>query len=827
MILAVILIGLIAAPLALLPVKSYAAWYDLLGIGNFTAEAIQGILDVLANSTLLFAGLITAFAGMLFNLSVAFSLHIKDFLDTTPFIDTAWATFRDIANMFFIFILLYVAIKTILGDNPGKMLTSIIITALLVNFSMFFTKVVIDASNILALNFYNAINVPKSTEFNIADSKTWSLGLSDPFMAALAIQTTYPKDADLTNTTYSKLFAAAGAAITQRILSQTVGVLVMLIAAFVFFAGAWMFIARTVILLFLLMFSPIAVVSRLLPKSKAIWDKWSETLIKQLIFAPAFMIMIWVVLNILKANAIKKLMSGGFAGALQGDVNAFGVIFGYAFIIALLIMTLIVSQVVGGKGATTLIGWGQALRKGAQGFAGRHTIGRAAYGAQQSLAASNFAQNNPRTALALSNLLNRTSGASFGGARGGYSGAVKQQQKRAQQFGQQVFGQQGGQGRGGGNPPPGGGGPGTPPIIPPSGGGSRGGPGGGGRIVAPPGAGIGSGPRSRTTYPSGPRGAPPTPPRNPPTNPPPTNPSVPPTPPNPSTSGGSAPMSGGTSSSPSAPANQGPAGGGPGTGGPTNMASDATNARNPSEVESDLQRAKRDIEIAEKTGNKNQYDSLLKTIHNLENEKRAISATANQGTPPPLPGNTQGQQNRQQSANGGTTTTPTANATVSAPQTSGQPENQPNQTNRQENKKEEQEENDQSNQNELAEALDRLNENVEKLGENVDTMGGHVQTQGEIAEEMAKASEETTEHLENLGKHIEGVERHSGTLGESVSRLRENAFDRPISKDELDRQIAESFRAERNSVQELISNTQTNVQSPKEALLEQKSFENN
>ena len=49
MILSVILVGLIAAPLALLPVKSYAAWYDLLGIGNFTAEAIQGILDVLGH----------------------------------------------------------------------------------------------------------------------------------------------------------------------------------------------------------------------------------------------------------------------------------------------------------------------------------------------------------------------------------------------------------------------------------------------------------------------------------------------------------------------------------------------------------------------------------------------------------------------------------------------------------------------------------------------------------------------------------------------------------------------------------------------------------
>ena len=71
---------------------------------------------------------------------------------------------RDIANILFIISLLYVAIKTILGLNVTdnkKLVGAVIVIALIINFSLFTTKVVIDASNILAKVFYNNITSEK------------------------------------------------------------------------------------------------------------------------------------------------------------------------------------------------------------------------------------------------------------------------------------------------------------------------------------------------------------------------------------------------------------------------------------------------------------------------------------------------------------------------------------------------------------------------------------------------------------------------------------------------------------------------------------------
>src|SRR3989338_4329537 len=70
-----------------------------------------------------------------------------------PFISSAWVVVRDLANIFFKLILLYIAIKVILGmagHGVKQMIVQVVIAALLINFSMFFTKIVIDSSNILA-----------------------------------------------------------------------------------------------------------------------------------------------------------------------------------------------------------------------------------------------------------------------------------------------------------------------------------------------------------------------------------------------------------------------------------------------------------------------------------------------------------------------------------------------------------------------------------------------------------------------------------------------------------------------------------------------------
>ena len=79
-------------------------------------------------------------------------------------ITQGWTISRDIANLFFIFILLFIAISTILQiETYGakRLLVKFIVVALLINFSLLIVQSIIDASNLLAIEFYNAITVKK------------------------------------------------------------------------------------------------------------------------------------------------------------------------------------------------------------------------------------------------------------------------------------------------------------------------------------------------------------------------------------------------------------------------------------------------------------------------------------------------------------------------------------------------------------------------------------------------------------------------------------------------------------------------------------------
>ena len=98
-----------------------------------------------------------------FDTAIVFSISGQA-MDTSAnsMIAVGWTTIRDLINLFFIFILLYAAISTILqyGDYQLKnVLAKIIIAALLINFSLMIGKMVIDASHILAWEFYNRIDV--------------------------------------------------------------------------------------------------------------------------------------------------------------------------------------------------------------------------------------------------------------------------------------------------------------------------------------------------------------------------------------------------------------------------------------------------------------------------------------------------------------------------------------------------------------------------------------------------------------------------------------------------------------------------------------------
>ncbi len=210
---------------------------------------------------------------------------------TNTFVEQAWAGVRDIANIFFILALLFIAIKTVLGLNVTdnkKLIGAVVVVALFINFSLFTTKLVIDGSNILAKVFYNnissvdekGVNTEKN---NVGGQKSISVGLVDKFNPQGVIMATY-SDATL----------GIGYAIFVAILL----IAITLYMAYVFFSIALLFVARVVSLWISMIFSPFAFASFTVPFKIPGFghEEWWDDLSKNAVMAPIFAFLLYIII---------------------------------------------------------------------------------------------------------------------------------------------------------------------------------------------------------------------------------------------------------------------------------------------------------------------------------------------------------------------------------------------------------------------------------------------------------------------------------------------------------------------------------------------------
>ncbi|MDO8600783.1 MAG: hypothetical protein Q7R73_04265 [bacterium] len=115
------------------------------------AYAITGIVAWFLGVTIL--PLAAAF------LEHAVNINIFHNLAATPFVIVGWSITRDVANIFFIFFVLWMALATIFqfeNYSAKRLLPKLIVVALLVNFSLPIGVFVIDVSNSIARVFYKA-----------------------------------------------------------------------------------------------------------------------------------------------------------------------------------------------------------------------------------------------------------------------------------------------------------------------------------------------------------------------------------------------------------------------------------------------------------------------------------------------------------------------------------------------------------------------------------------------------------------------------------------------------------------------------------------------
>ncbi|MFH1456806.1 MAG: hypothetical protein ABIF17_01680 [Patescibacteria group bacterium] len=215
-----------------------------------------------------------------------------DFMNA-PIVEKGWVIIRDIGNIGIVFMLLAMAFSTLFKKGSYQyqsFLPKIVIAAILVNFSKFFTGLAISVSQVFMMEFVNAF---KSAA---AGNIVYGFGIQD----LLAFRETASGGTSGTG---------AGIEVSDwSILGALVlGALMVGVAVIVVLSMVVMLLVRILLLWFLVMFSPVAFLGSVLPSQISKYaSKWQEELVKWLIAGPMIAFMLWLALAVITEMTNEK-----------------------------------------------------------------------------------------------------------------------------------------------------------------------------------------------------------------------------------------------------------------------------------------------------------------------------------------------------------------------------------------------------------------------------------------------------------------------------------------------------------------------------------------
>jgi peptidoglycan hydrolase CwlO-like protein len=340
----------------------------LADLGGWLAMPFTWVLAKFSEFIFYLVGFFSTMAASLMNWSVEFFvLQMPELIEEMDAINTLWVVLRDIGNMVFIFLILFAAISIILDNDKfdaKNILIKVVVVALFVNFSLFITQVVVDVSNVLALQIYENISTPGGGDANLANVIASQLNLSslnaEPSWSQLANE----------GGVYSKL---AIARLFGAVLNFAVGFVMIAIAALL---GI-----RFLVLVLLMVGSPIAFVAFTLP-NVSFGQDWWDWLIRESFFAPALMLMLYITFYL--ARNLKEGLGLGTNSELMKAIiepsGNVGIVAFFGVVIGMLVASIIIARQMGATGADKVIGTSSA----AYGWVGRQTAGRAGRAMQNS-----------------------------------------------------------------------------------------------------------------------------------------------------------------------------------------------------------------------------------------------------------------------------------------------------------------------------------------------------------------------------------------------------------------------------------------------------------
>ena len=251
-------------------------------------SAIFGwILDALLSTIAVLLGHLTVIAAKIFD---AMAQNIISITEMPRVVNIGWAIVRDICNMFFILILIVIAMAAILrieSYDYRHLMGEVILMAILVNFSQVIAVTIMNFVNYIAAIFYGN-----------------GFGFSEMYVRIMSIAGAFDSAGTLWDQSVAGGWTGALTIGLGRIAFMVVGFVV-------FVALAALFLVRLIGLYVLIIFSPVAYVARILPATEKYSEEWWSHFFKYLIWAPIAMFMLRLTFMISDAGGLEGFEKQG------------------------------------------------------------------------------------------------------------------------------------------------------------------------------------------------------------------------------------------------------------------------------------------------------------------------------------------------------------------------------------------------------------------------------------------------------------------------------------------------------------------------------------
>lgn len=370
---------------------------------------LSGVFSLIAKIATFILGLVAAILGLA-NYLLGWSTYITvyqfgNLIGNSQGLLDAWGVLRDVANIVLLFGFIFMGISTILNLSHSeytakRALPTLIIFALLLNFSLLASEGVIDISNAIATSIYNQAGGTCDASQSI-DCIT-DKGIGGKIMDMAGVGSAFG------GAWFDSLDSGPRDAII--IVGLTI---FLLITALVIFAAAIMLIIRAVILGFLMVTSPIGFAGMAIPPLHEVAKTWWSQLLAQAFFAPIYFLLVFVGLKVMEGIATSLNTTGSINDATLANVfintsqggGSSNVSIGitFALLIGFMIAALMFAKRSSAIGTGFAIKGAGGLAFGTLGWAGRSTVGQAGYKLASRINSSGFGRTRLGT-FAVNNL---------------------------------------------------------------------------------------------------------------------------------------------------------------------------------------------------------------------------------------------------------------------------------------------------------------------------------------------------------------------------------------------------------------------------------------